>query len=82
MAQGMVKNMCTKLSKLNALSCDETKGLYESIECCELADQYKDALRDAVDKVVAQPVADLPEAAVLKPQLLINIPHPTRLGPA
>ena len=79
MAQGMVKNMCTKLSKLNALSCDETKGLYESIECCE---QYKGALRDAVDKVVAQPVADLPEAAVLKPQLLINIPHPTRLGPA
>ena len=42
-------------------------------QCSDLSGQHKDALTEAVDKVVAQPVADIPEATVLKPQLLVNV---------
>lgn len=73
MAKGMVKNLCIKLSKLGTVTCDETKGLYESITCCDLAEPHKDALTKAVDKLVSQPLPETKVSIVLKPQLLTNV---------
>lgn len=71
--KNMVNNCAQRIKVIASLTFIEAKMLYDTIQECQLQDEYKKILREALDAKLSLPTTEDDSNVVLKPQVLTAI---------